>query len=238
MIQEALKYVADLAHPPETMTINDRTFTTKPVHPVEDPLQAKETVSTLTGLVDLVKANLNGFEGGQCFIHVASPTQVFLEDLMCDDWGKRQYHIEAKLPNYGRFAFDTYMDQERFIIGVQAFFTKESPDLEYVLKIAGALKADAVSESDDDGISQRAAVRSGVHLAENVTIKRRVVLHPYRTFREINQPSSDFIFRLKSQNGEIPTLALFTADGEMWQSTAMQDIKSWLKGHLGLPVVA
>lgn len=238
MIREAIDRILALAQV-TTLEIDGLKYTDRGIHPVQAPQDQRETVGTLTGLVSLIQADLNVVSEEPVFLHVLSPSQVNLTDLQCDEWGRRQIHAHAVLPSFGKFDFGNYLDQERFIIGLQAFFTQDSPDLEYVLRIAGALKADAVQTSDDDGHTQKVAVRTGVHLAENITIKRRVILNPFRTFREIDQPASEFIFRLRSREGEIPALALFTADGEMWQSTAMQSIKTWLMEQLRqIPVIA
>jgi hypothetical protein len=55
-----------------------------------------------------------------------------------------------------------------------------------------------------------------------------VVLAPYRTFVEVTQPESDFVFRM--QNG--PRCALFEADGGAWKLTAMRHIKEYLQAAL------
>ena len=237
MIKEAIDRILEFADY-KVEPIEGRIYSSKLLHPIESPLDAKETICTLTGLVDLIDLNLNNLQG-RVFIHVASPTQVFCEDILCDFWGRRQYHIAANLPSYGRFNFGNYLEQDRFIVGLQAFFDPlRSPDLDYLLQIASNLKAENSVEATDDGLSQTAAVKRGIVLAERVAVKRRVVLSPWRTFREVQQPQSEFIFRLRSEDGKVPTLALFEADGEMWQTEAMATIKAWLMARVTIKVVA
>lgn len=59
-----------------------------------------------------------------------------------------------------------------------------------------------------------------------------VHLKPYRTFDEIDQPESDFIFRIKSDKFDGITCALFSADGGAWITEAKQRIKEYLRNEL------
>lgn len=124
------------------------------------------------------------------------------------------------------------------MIGLQSRFVS-TPDLVETLKLASNLTASTVAQAEDDGISQRTAVKQGVFLKDNVTVKARVKLKPYRTFREVDQPASEFIFRLRSRDGAVPECALFEADGGQWKLDAVLTIQTWLKDQeLGLSVVA
>jgi hypothetical protein len=71
-------------------------------------------------------------------------------------------------------------------------------------------------------------VKTGIAKIEDVFVPNPVVLAPYRTFPEIAQPESKFIFRM--QTG--PTAALFEADGGAWRNEAMGRIKAWLEEQL------
>lgn len=226
MIAAAIDKVLSL-RPLKTFKFGFRTYTDGMLHSVKDPMLESETVSTLTGFMDLFEEKVNGFEKAKCFIHVESHCEVSVKQLDCTVWGERQGHIQAVLPKLGAFEFGRFMDQESFIIGLQAFF-ESTPDREQVLRTVSNLIGEAVSVSADDGIGQMATVRAGVVLKGEETVKRLVSLKPYRTFREIDQPASNFIFRLRSKQGEIPTCALFEADGGMWKLEAAQSIKAWI----------
>ena len=58
----------------------------------------------------------------------------------------------------------------------------------------------------------------------DVVVPNPVTLAPYRTFLEVEQPASKFIFRIK-EGGQ---LALFEADGGAWQHEAILNIKNYL----------
>jgi hypothetical protein len=62
----------------------------------------------------------------------------------------------------------------------------------------------------------------------NVKVPNPVVLAPFRTFPEIKQPESKFIFRMQSG----PRAALYEADGGAWRNEAMSGIKEYLQDML------
>lgn len=124
------------------------------------------------------------------------------------------------------------------MIGLQSQFV-QNEDQQGVVKLCSNLEVSTVAMAEDDGISQRTTVKQGVTLKETVTVKGRVSLRPYRTFREIEQPASEFIFRLKSKDGAVPDCALFEADGGKWKLDAVLTIKTWLESkNLNMPVMA
>jgi hypothetical protein len=80
----------------------------------------------------------------------------------------------------------------------------------------------------DDGVSQAIQAKVGVATVATVQVPNPVVLAPFRTFVEVDQPESELIFRM--QNG--PRCALFEADGGAWKLTAMRNIKDYLHAAL------
>ena len=242
MIEQAISKIQELtkqAMEPRQVDINGRLHFDKELTPYEPPMNHTIEVRTITGLSDLIEANPSKREKANTFIQVVNPAIAMMYSLACNDWGKRQVDVSCKLPDFGHFPFGQYVDQERFIIGLQAFFRTDSEDLDYLLRVAGNIQAEQVQSSTDDGVSQKVSLRTGIVLAERTEIKRFVKLRPWRTFREIEQPESTFIFRLKNEKDELPTLMLVVADGETWQIEAVQSIKTFLAAkHPELTIVA
>ena len=89
-------------------------------------------------------------------------------------------------------------------------------------------KEDAIKSISDDGVSQAATIKTGVASVNDVKVPNPVVLAPFRTFPEISQPESKFIFRMQSG----PRAALFEADGGAWRNEAMMKIKACLEEQL------
>ena len=191
-----------------------------------DPRTSMIEVATLTGLVDYIKSGIDEFNG--ILIHVVSPTKV---ELLSRDHGQHKQRdvymtATAAVP---RISFDSFMNQESFIIQSQSCFIHNmDDDLDIVVACAGNIRESAVKDILDDGVSQVVSARSGVARLSDVVVPKQVLLTPIRTFTEIAQPSSSFVFRI--QDG--PKMALFEADGGAWKNEAMRGIKEYLTDEL------
>lgn len=97
-----------------------------------------------------------------------------------------------------------------------------------ILQVVGNLKEDAVRTMTDDGVSQVTAVRTGVATVADVKVPNPVSLRPFRTFIEVDQPESRFIFRMR----EGGRCAIFEADGGAWKLEAKKNIYNYLKEQL------
>ena len=103
-------------------------------------------------------------------------------------------------------------------------------DRELLLKFAGTVEAGTVAQYGDDGVTQKATIKTGLTSKGEALIPNPVVLRPYRTFLEVKQPESAFIFRMREGHGV--ECAIFEADGGAWQIEAMQNVKAYLEKEL------
>lgn len=104
-------------------------------------------------------------------------------------------------------------------------------DKALLLKFAGTVESGSVSEYGDDGVTQKATVRQGIASKADAIVPNPVRLRPFRTFVEVEQPCSGFIFRMKESHGAV-SCALFEADGGAWKNAAMRGIKEYLEREL------
>ena len=160
-------------------------------------------------------------------VAVESPTTVRLYSQL-DDNRDREYMMvaEALLPSFG---FNQFMGQESFCINLQTKFI-QNEDRDLLLKFAGTVETGTVAQYGDDGVSQKATIKTGLASKGEAIIPNPVRLKPYRTFLEVDQPASDFIFRMREGHGV--ECAIFEADGGAWQIGAMQKIKVYLQEEL------
>ena len=191
-----------------------------------EPKASMIEVTTLTGLVDYILSGIDTFKG--TLIHVVSPTRVEL--LSCDHGPHLQRDVyltaTAAVP---RISFDSFMGQESFIIQSQSCFIHDNgDDLAIVVACAGNIRESAVKDTLDDGVSQVVSSRAGVARLSDVVVPKQALLTPIRTFPELDQPTSSFVFRI--QDG--PKMALFEADGGAWKNEAMRWIKEYLSDEL------
>lgn len=100
--------------------------------------------------------------------------------------------------------------------------------VDYLLDLISRVNKENGVTTTDNGVSQTVEARSGVSLKTMVTIKPRVMLTPYRTFLEVQQPTSEFLLRL-NDDGEV---GLFEADGGIWTLTAKDRIAAYFEAEL------
>lgn len=226
-MKEFYQQVQQDAHA-QQIDINGRPYTTKGVHAVKEPEPDCLTVTTLTGLVDFLKTNVDKLDVPSLLCHIEGPTSVTLRSALKGEFAQRFIHIraEADLPE---MHFDQYLDGEDFNVWLQSSFV-DGEDASgnqkgLVLRYSSNVKQTVEAGAEDDGVTQVVSARVGIASVENVILPNPVTLRPYRTFTEVEQPSSSFIFRAKTG----PRFALMEADGGAWRSTAMKNIKAFLE---------
>lgn len=214
---------------------------------VTDPPYAEALqCSTLQGLVDIYKAGIDGLKDANVLVQVVSPFEVKIWNRLADKFGRRKLSAVCKYPvaDVTQFRFGQFLEPEQFIIGAQQCFQRVkvqkddgsyAQDLDYVLSICTSITADQTTSAEDDGIAQRVGTRRGVSLKTEQVLRPRVSLAPYRTFADIDQPLSQFVFRARFEDGS-PELALFDGDGGRWKITAAAAIKTLLQSLFGTGV--
>lgn len=232
MIKEALAYIVGLGKAEvKEYTLPDGEkglYSDKPLHRLETPVPAAEKLHlhTLTGLVDYIKSNTDTM-AERMIVEVQSPTKVYLYSQL-NNKRNREYLIEvtAMIPD---FSFDRFISQEEFCISLQSKFINND-DRELVLRCAGTVESGTVAQYGDDGVTQKATIKQGIASKVEAQIPNPVYLKPYRTFLEVDQPASNFIFRMRDNHGV--DCAIFEADGGSWKMEAMQNIKAYLQEEL------
>lgn len=218
MIKEALQYIIGLGNV-EVKHENGQAYSTQPLNLIKEPIAEAIQVRSLSGLVEYLQS---GFDvDDQLMIHVISPTEVVVCGSLNSNENRNEYiRASAMIPS---FTFDRFYEVEDFNIKLQSTFVKNE-DRDIVLQVVGNIKEEDVRTVGDNGVSQAVTARTGVAAVGLVEVPNPVAMKPYRTFVEVEQPESEFIFRM--QNG--PRCALFEADGGAWKIDAMRNIKDYL----------
>lgn len=215
----------------QEVILDELSYTNRPVYlpPAEATLKPIE-VSTLTGLNHYRQM----LYAEPLFIHVVSPIQAELISHPGGRHRKRDCHIFANCSDIlGKgFRFGEWYDVETFIINLQAQFV-DTTTRAALLSVVGNLASENVQTLADDGVTQVVETRQGIARRSSSTVPNPIVLAPYRTFPEIDQPTSEFVFRLKQgRDGEMPRAALFEADGGQWKLEAIERIAAWLASEM------
>jgi hypothetical protein len=222
MTRDALQYVVGLKEA-NLLDVNGDTYTDKEIYRVDNNLRAAAIeMNTLTSLVDYAKS-FTVEMSDQMLVQVVSPTEVKLISCLDSD-RKREclVNVEAMIPE---FSYGRYMDHESFIIALQSKFI-DNKDRELLLKFAGTVKDESIAQYGDDGVTQKATIKTGITSVGEAIVPNPVNLKPFRTFVEVDQPESAFIFRMRQNNGV--ECAIFEADGGAWKNEAMRNIKKYL----------
>lgn len=225
-LKEALEYIVDLKEPDIITSNNGILYSDKKLYRVEKFHVESIKVKTLTAVVDYINNKLDdNLNNDNLFIHICDYNHVKLLTML-DNEEDRTTYINSV--NEGiSIHFDRFMDRERFNIMLQSCFVP-TDDSELILSYIGNMTDSAVRTIGDDGVSQEVTIKQATKGLTDVVIPNPVTLKPYRTFKEIDQPESKFIFRV-DDNGNC---GLFEADGGAWKLDAINTIKEFLKENI------
>ena len=232
LTEEALSFLTNNGIEPESRVVFiegipyviDSEGTAHRVDPVAYTAKQSLNLNTLSSLVDYIKSELDR-KDDRLILTVKDEQTVFLEgQLEVNGSRERLAKVDAIVP---AFNFDWFYDSEEFNIKLQSIFT-DNKDREILLKVVGNISEDAVKTVGDDGVSQAVTINQGIASKVDVKVPNPVTLAPYRTFNEVAQPESKFVFRMK----EGPRCALFEADGGVWRNKAIQNIKEYFEKAL------
>lgn len=230
MIREALEYIVGMKKP-EIIELDNEVYSDKPLERIDyDPTPAAVATSTLSSIVEYINHDIDYIRGNKLMIHVVSPTQVVVRDYLNRNMKRCTYmQANADVPS---IPFGRFIPLEEFKILLASCFEVALPfdegnDRETLMSFVSNVQVGTIADYGDDGISQKAVVTKGISHKEEVIVPSPVSLRPYRSFHEISQTKSEFIFRLKEEHGQI-LCALFEADGGAWKNTTQQSIAGYL----------
>lgn len=224
---------------PQIVTIGGEQFLNRVVHrPPTPPEPEALKLSTLSGIVAWIKdfpddAAKKGVAG----IHICGPNWVEVIGSLSDK-AQRFSYIDARAQEQRSLAYGTWYSQEDFLVRIKCGFVDDG-NLKTVARIAGNVIGKDEQTSEDDGFSQTVGIKKGISAVEKVEIPNPVTLAPYRTFTEIDQPASKFLFRFRKTANE-PQFALFAVEDNRWMEVARESIKEYLVAQLGdkvLPII-
>lgn len=228
MIREALEYIVGL-NAPGIEEIGGEVYSDKCLTRIDhNPKADALHMGTLTGLVEYIKAGIDEMQD-RMIIQVVHPLEVRL--VSCLDYDRIReelVRVEGSVPD---FVYGQYMDHESFLVALQAKFIQNN-DRDLLLRFAGTVENGTVASYGDDGVSQKATIKKGIASKEDCLVPNPVSLRPFRTFMEVEQPESQFIFRMKDDDRGGVRCAIFEADGGAWRNSAMGNIKDYLTHEL------
>jgi hypothetical protein len=234
MIAKAIDKILDIARP-IAIAVAGEQYSTVPLTRIQKDLRAEPLeAATLTGLIMYIKNFKENLKDTPLLVHVVSPTRVELTTALDRDRKRETLMIvHAETP---RIPFGSYIGNEKMLITVQSMFIDDpETDRAAVLKFAGTVTSGSIKEYGDDGVTQKATIKQGVASKAEGIVPSPCVLRPFRTFAEVEQPASKFIFRMRDTRDEVEA-ALFEADGGAWKNEARENIRKYLEKQVGVLV--
>ncbi len=229
---ETINRILALA-PAQQVELEGRPYTTGKVFPVQAPLPLTVQLHTLTAVADYLGENPDGLELDHLVVHVLSPKEVRVLSRLTGPFEERSVYL-ASVHTLPEFEFGRYYDIESFVIALQSQFVQSELVLS-ILQLVGTISDDMIRTYADDGVTQEVTAKNGIGRVENRAVPNPVLLRPFRTFAEIEQPEGRFVLRMKSGSGTTngrPAIALFEADGGVWELSAIHTIRDWLRGTI------
>ncbi|KAA0888803.1 hypothetical protein [Oryzomonas rubra] len=222
-----LEKVEEMARP-VLVESNGRKYSTERLIPVLDPAPDALAMNTLTGLANYLKENVDGLDKSDLMLHVADHDKVMLVSKLDGSFVQRKIYAVA-VPFVHSFRFGQWYEHEDFLISLLSQFVQNEA-VQSMQKFVSAISEGNVRTFADDGISQEVTAKTGIAKVGPAEVPNPVSLAPFRTFSEVAQPESSFVFRLRSGSDK-PQGALFEADGSAWKLEAKKRICTWLQAE-------
>lgn len=223
MIKEAIQRILDLARP-EVVEIEDRQYLLQGRDPAIKIFPHPIEVYNLSGIIDYCCDDPDDIR--HFVVHVADYDRVVLYQPVTGPFNQRPMLAKSVCRECG-FRFGLPYHYEDFMVALYTSFV-HNEDREYILKFISGVRVDAGSKVEDNGITQVLTAKAGASsLVKDIPIKNVLTLKPYRTFSEIDQPESVFVFRMKVVDGQ-PMFSIHEADGAAWKQVAILRIKVYL----------
>ena len=239
MIKSALQYLVSLAGP-KTFEVDGRTWASQKLEPVvyEAPRLHPNPIKlgSLNALANMIRIEMDDYELRKkyipfpLFIRIEDPVTISVFTRLDDREDREKlYLVKQEDVNFA----EGWREPQKAIIELRSRFIPNE-GREYLLNLLAKIKNSKEVEMKDTGVSQEVVVTQGISLLGKETVKPIVPLMPFRTFREVNQPQSDFIFRI----GDDGRVGLFEADGGIWKMEAKDNIAEFLCNALSAQIVS
>lgn len=198
-------------------------------------------VNSLTGLVDYIE--MGELKREDVFIAIVDTRRIEL--LSGPDYReKRNMFVYTEVDTGNDYAPGNYIDLEEFVIylktGFQEIEDDEAIPISKITDMLSSIKDSKNITFEDDGFTQNIIMKNELQPKSEglrAEIPNPLKLRPYRTFREIDQPLSTFLLRLRRRNNGIDA-ALIESYSRTWINDARLAIKDWLKDKVDLPIIA
>ena len=232
MLKEAIEKLIEIAGP-EGICINDKHFLISKdgnsVTEIKPEFEFPRTLNlfSLEALIAMVTTEASETYNTPFYINVCGHDEVIcytqpLEKLR----NERAVLYYVKVKDVPGWSMKVELPFVEALIAIRTQF-QQTPDAEYLLRILSDISNSAKVTFSDNGMASSVVTKKGIDLQANELIRPIVSLKPYRTFQEVDQPSSEFHIRISERD-----IKFIEADGGMWMLTARRTIAEYLSQKL------
>lgn len=224
MLKAAIDRILELKEN-KTYAINGKTYSDRELVLIDEKDYNPEIVRLhgLDGLCEIIKTELAKVVK-PIFVEVSAYNYVNVFSTYDKKFRRQQlFSVIADLPERRK----GWQEYNEAIISLRSQYIQDE-GTEYVLNLLGKITNENSVTNEDNGLAQTVEVKQGIALKGREQVKPIVKLTPYRTFHEVEQPSSDFLLRLDEKGN----IGIFEADGGAWELQAKQNIAAYLKSNL------
>ena len=209
----------------QTFEIGGQTYTDGHLTRIPPHVDRPEciTVSGLDGICKLIRTEMEKV-GVTILVQAKSYKTVEVMTTYLPDFSRNAlYRAEADVPGL-RTGF---RDRETALIELRSLFIPNEGTA-YLLDLLSRITDEKSVSSKGNGVTQVVEARQGVALNAVVEVKPRILLRPFRTFLEVEQPESEFLLRVNADKG----IGFFEADGGVWRLEAKRNIADYFARNL------
>lgn len=207
--------------------IDGRTYSTKQLYLVDKPSEkvpAAIQLGTLKGLADYINATVDIPADEELYVRIVSPQKIEVHSKLFGDHCQRKAYVTCIARGVEETRFNQFMGMEEAIILLRTYF-EENEDRQKILALISKVTEKSEVTTTDDGLGQEIEVREGISRTGTEEVPDVLMLKPYRTFAEVDQPASPYIVRMRKG----PQVAFFASQSPSWQIEAVNNITGYLK---------
>lgn len=185
-------------------------------------------LTSLTGLADYCQDNQDGATKENHFIQIDDPaTVLLLRDT--DVNGNRNCAASARAcPRKDAAIFHDYDD---FVAYILTWFRVDDSSSR-LLDVAGRVKDENSSETEDTGVSQTVLIKVGTATASKEKLTNPILLMPNALFPEVEPIPQPHIFRIKSAESIGARFTLKCVAASNWNADIAQSYADYLLTEL------
>lgn len=229
MLEKAIAKIQEMTRREiNVLTIGGREYATGEMRLIEPPEYRPSVLnlSSLESVITMVRTEAAKCEDRTIYVHVESHREVAVFTTY-DEKARRDYLYRA-VAEVVSTPVDRWTEKDDLIIALNSVFIPNE-DTEYIQTVLNKITEESKVTASDNGLGQNIEMQKGIALKENAKLKTRVLLKPFRTFPEVEQPESEFILRARDGGAFL----IKSADGERWVLDAKKNIKEYLLKEIG-----